>query len=132
MSQSDGACSGIEYTYNLAGGRVHFQTIGRAIKHFSFNALIARSIVLFPKEVSLCNSAFVILGFFFIAAKTARSLEEIFIFANMYLLYFIKFSDERNFYKLQAEMMEQQAKLQYESYEIQSDKYKEAMSILLH
>ena len=52
------------------------------------------------------------------------------IFANMYLLYFIKFSDERNFYKLQAEMMEQQAKLQYESYEIQSDKYKEAMSIL--
>lgn len=52
------------------------------------------------------------------------------IFANMYLLYFIKFSDERNYYKLQLEMMEQQAKLQYESYEIQSEKYKEAMSIL--
>ena len=52
------------------------------------------------------------------------------IFANMYFLCFIKYSNERNYYKLQAEMMEQQAKLQYESYEIQSDKYKEAMSIL--
>lgn len=52
------------------------------------------------------------------------------IFANMYLLYFIKFSDERNYYKLQVEMMEQQTKLQYESYEIQSEKYNEAISIL--
>lgn len=52
------------------------------------------------------------------------------VFANMYLLYFIKFSDERNYYKLQIEMMEQQAKLQYESYEIQNEKYNEAISIL--
>lgn len=52
------------------------------------------------------------------------------IFANMYLLYFIRFSDERNYYKTQVEMMAQQAKLQYESYEIQSEKYNEAISIL--
>lgn len=52
------------------------------------------------------------------------------IFANMYLLYFIKFSDERNYYKMQLEMMEQQEKIQYDYYEIQSEKYKEAMSIL--
>ena len=52
------------------------------------------------------------------------------IFANMYLLYFIKFSDERNYYKMQLEMMEQQEKIQYDNYEIQSAKYKEAMSIL--
>mgnify|MGYP002510580699 CR=1 FL=1 len=52
------------------------------------------------------------------------------IFANMYLLYFIKFSDERNYYKMQLEMMEQQEKIQYDNYEIQSEKYKEAMTIL--
>ncbi len=52
------------------------------------------------------------------------------IFANMYLLYFIKFSDERNYYKLQVEMMQQQEKIQYENYEIQSEKYKQAVSIL--
>ncbi len=52
------------------------------------------------------------------------------IFANMYLLYFIKFSDERNYYKMQLERMEQQEKFQYDNYEIQSEKYKEAMTIL--
>lgn len=52
------------------------------------------------------------------------------IFANMYMLYFIRFSDERNYYKAQLEMMEQQEKLQYDSYEIQSEKYKEAVAIL--
>ena len=52
------------------------------------------------------------------------------IFANMYLLYFIKFSDERNYYKMQLEMMEQQEKIQYDNYEIQSEKYNEAVSIL--
>ena len=52
------------------------------------------------------------------------------IFANMYLLYFIKFSDERNYYKMQLEMMEQQEKIQYDNYEIQREKYKEAMTIL--
>lgn len=52
------------------------------------------------------------------------------IFANMYLLYFIKFSDERNYYKLQVEMMRQQEKIQYENYEMQSEKHKQAVSIL--
>ena len=36
------------------------------------------------------------------------------IFSNLYLLYFIRFTDERNAYKRKAEMMEQQEKLQYE------------------
>lgn len=52
------------------------------------------------------------------------------IFADMYLLYFIKCLDERNYYKMQVEMMEQQEKMQYENYEIQREKYREAMSIL--
>lgn len=52
------------------------------------------------------------------------------IFANMYFLHFIKFSDERNYYKLQVEMMQQQEKLQYENYEMQIEKYNQAVSIL--
>lgn len=52
------------------------------------------------------------------------------IFSNMYLLYFIRFSDERNFYKRQVEMMKQQEKIQYENYEIQSEKYNQAVAIL--
>lgn len=52
------------------------------------------------------------------------------IFANMYFLHFIKYSDERNYYKLQLEMMQQQEKLQYENYEMQIEKYNQAVSIL--
>lgn len=52
------------------------------------------------------------------------------IFANMYLLFFIKFTDERNYYKLQVDMMEQQEKLQYANYVMQSERYKEAVAIL--
>lgn len=52
------------------------------------------------------------------------------IFANMYFLHFIQFSDERNYYKLQVEMMQQQEKLQYENYEMQIEKYNQAVSIL--
>lgn len=52
------------------------------------------------------------------------------IFANMYLLYFMQCSDERNYYKLQVEMMQQQERIQYENYVIQSEKYKEAVAIL--
>lgn len=52
------------------------------------------------------------------------------VFANMYFLHFIKYSDERNYYKLQVEMMEQQERLQYENYEMQSEKYKQTISIL--
>lgn len=52
------------------------------------------------------------------------------LFANMYFLHFIKYSDERNYYKLQVEMMEQQERLQYENYEMQSEKYKHTVAIL--
>lgn len=52
------------------------------------------------------------------------------IFCNMYMLYFIQFSDERNTYKLQVEMMEQQEKLQYGNYKTQMEKYDEAMKII--
>ena len=52
------------------------------------------------------------------------------VFANMYFLHFIKYSDERNYYKLQVEMMEQQERLLYENYEMQSEKYKQTVSIL--
>lgn len=52
------------------------------------------------------------------------------VFANMYMLYFIRFIDERNYYKLQVEVMQQQEKLQYENYEIQRERYKETMAIL--
>lgn len=57
-------------------------------------------------------------------------LIESIIFANMYLLYSIKVSYERDHYKLQIEMMNQQEKLQYENYEAQREKYTESMSIL--
>lgn len=52
------------------------------------------------------------------------------IFANMYLLYFIRFTDERNYYKSKADMMEQQVELQFSFYQEQSDKYAETRSIL--
>lgn len=51
-------------------------------------------------------------------------------FSNMYMLYFIKFSDERNYYKMQIDMMEQQEKLQFDNNKIQREKYEEAMKIL--
>lgn len=50
--------------------------------------------------------------------------------ANMFLLYFIKLSDESAEYKLQAKMMEQQQEIQYENYEIQRERYKETIAIL--
>lgn len=52
------------------------------------------------------------------------------IFSNMYMLCFVRFSDERNAYKHQAEMMEQKEKMRYESYEAQLEKYMEAVGML--
>lgn len=52
------------------------------------------------------------------------------IFCNMYMLYFIRFSDERNEYKLRVEMMEQQEKLQYGTCKAQMEKYDEAMKVI--
>lgn len=51
-------------------------------------------------------------------------------FSNMYMLYFIKFSDERNYYKMQIGMMQQQEKLQYENNQMQREKYDDVMRIL--
>lgn len=52
------------------------------------------------------------------------------VFSNMYMLYFVQFSDERNAYKHQVEMMEQKEKLRYESYESQLEKYTDAVGML--
>ena len=52
------------------------------------------------------------------------------VFINTYLLYFVKFSDEKSYYKLQIEMMEQQGKIQYKNFAVQKEKYEEARSIL--
>lgn len=52
------------------------------------------------------------------------------VFSNMFLLYFMKYLDERNFYKLQIDMMQQQEKLRFENYEIQKDTYTKSLSIL--
>ncbi len=52
------------------------------------------------------------------------------VFSNMFLLYFMKYLDERNFYKLRSEMMEQQEKLQFENFEVQKNNYMKAVSIL--
>lgn len=52
------------------------------------------------------------------------------IFCNMYMLYFIQCSFERDEYKLQVMMMEQKEKLQYKNYMAQTEKYQEAMRII--
>lgn len=52
------------------------------------------------------------------------------VFLNMFLLYFMKYLDERNFYKLRSEMMEQQEKLQFENYKLQKNNYIRAVSVL--
>lgn len=62
--------------------------------------------------------------------KTLLLLMGCIIFANMYLCYLIKFLYERNEYKLKVEMLKQQEKMQYQNYEIQRDKYRQAVTIL--
>lgn len=52
------------------------------------------------------------------------------VLSNMFLLYFMKYLDERNFYKLQNDMMHQQEKLRFENYEIQKETYTRALSVL--
>lgn len=51
-------------------------------------------------------------------------------FSNMFLLYFMKYLDERNFYKLRTEMTGQQEKLLFESYEVQKNDYMKAVSVI--
>ena len=51
-------------------------------------------------------------------------------FVDMYMLYFIRFIDERNYFKLQVEMIQQQKRLQYESCEMQRERYEEVVTTL--
>lgn len=52
------------------------------------------------------------------------------LLANAYMLYFLKFSDEKNYYKFQVEMMQQQQTLYYENYKKQKENYIEVMRVL--
>lgn len=51
----------------------------RLIISFSFNVLMARSIVPFPSEVTICNFSFVMFGVSIIASRTALSVDDRFI-----------------------------------------------------
>lgn len=52
------------------------------------------------------------------------------VFSNMFLLFFMKYLDERNFYKLQIGMMQQQERLRFDNYEAQKNHYIKSLSIL--
>ena len=52
------------------------------------------------------------------------------IFADMYLFYFMRMTDEKNELDLQVAMMKQQESLQFEYYEIQRERYKQSIAIL--
>ena len=45
------------------------------------------------------------------------------VLADLYLLYFVKMADEKNYYEKQLIALEQQAKVQYEYYLTQAKKY---------
>lgn len=51
------------------------------------------------------------------------------VFVNMFLLYFVKFSNEKNYYKMQLELMQQQEQSQYEYYETQREKNQETRAV---
>ena len=52
------------------------------------------------------------------------------IFADMYLFYFMRMTDEKNELDFQVAMMKQQESLQFEYYEIQREKYRQSIAIL--
>lgn len=52
------------------------------------------------------------------------------VFADMFLLFFSKYTEENNLLKMQLNLTEQQADLQYEYYVQQEDKYNESIKIL--
>lgn len=52
------------------------------------------------------------------------------VLADLYLLYFMKVADEKNDYEKQLRILEQQAKLQYEYYLIQTKKCDQTVQIL--
>ena len=52
------------------------------------------------------------------------------VLADLYLLYFVKMADEKNYYEKQLIALEQQAKVQYEYYLTQAKKYDQTVHIL--
>lgn len=52
------------------------------------------------------------------------------VLADLYLLYFMKMADEKNYYEKQLVALEQQAKVQYEYYLTQTKKYDQTVQIL--
>lgn len=52
------------------------------------------------------------------------------VLADLYLLYFIKMTDEKKSYHIKVRALEQQAKLQYEYYLQQEQKYNQTIQIL--
>ncbi|MDE6531698.1 MAG: GHKL domain-containing protein [Lachnospiraceae bacterium] len=52
------------------------------------------------------------------------------VLADLYLLYFVKMADEKNYYENQVKVLEQQAKMQYEYYLEQTKKYDKTVQIL--
>lgn len=52
------------------------------------------------------------------------------VLADLYLLYFVKMADEKNYYEKQLIALEQQAKVQYEYYLTQAKKYDQTIQIL--
>lgn len=52
------------------------------------------------------------------------------VFANLYLFYFMKMTNEKNRLSFQVAMMKQQESLQFEYYNIQKEKYRQSIAIL--
>lgn len=52
------------------------------------------------------------------------------VLADLYLLYFIKMSNDKNYYESQVKELEQQAKIQYKFYCQQTEKYDSTLRIL--
>ena len=52
------------------------------------------------------------------------------VFADMYIIYFTKFTEENNQLKVELGLLEQQANLQYDYYTNQEEKYNESIKIL--
>ncbi|MBR1391171.1 MAG: GHKL domain-containing protein [Lachnospiraceae bacterium] len=52
------------------------------------------------------------------------------VLADLYLLYFVKMADEKNYYENQVKALEQQANIQYEYYLAQIKKYDRTVQIL--
>ncbi len=52
------------------------------------------------------------------------------VLADLYLLYFVKMADDKNYYENQVKVLEQQAKMQYEYYLEQTKKYDKTVQIL--